>query len=100
MTRVEIIANQSVQDIIINGLEGGLKDFLYTLIPLAYGRGKADRKLGTSTWPETNFVLVAYVKDEEIQTVLSLIKQIKKKFHDEGVRMFWIRSAEDESDGK
>ena len=45
MYRVEIIANQSVQDDIIETLEENIPDFLYTLIPLVHGRGKAGYEL-------------------------------------------------------
>ena len=60
MIRIEIIANQSVQEEIIKNLEAVMPDFCYSLLPLIYGRGKESYKLGTTTWPETNFILLAY----------------------------------------
>ena len=94
MYRAEIIANQSVQDDIIEALEDNVPGILYTLIPLANGRGGADYKLGSSTWPETNFVLVSYVSDEEKPVVSAVIGEIKERFMSEGIKLFFVR-AED-----
>ncbi len=94
MYRAEIIANQSVQDDITEVLEEHIPDILYTIVPLVKGRGSKDYKLGSSTWPETNFVLVSYVADEDKNVVESIIKAVKAKFKDEGIKLFWVK-AED-----
>lgn len=49
MLRIEIIANQSVHGEIIDALEEYIPNILYTVIPLAEGRGKGSYKLGTSS---------------------------------------------------
>ncbi len=92
MFRAEIIANQSVQDDIIEALEDCIPDILYTLIPLTHGRGGNDRKLGSTTWPETNFVLFSYVQDKDKSVVDAVLKAIKEKFPDEGIKLFWTRA--------
>jgi len=94
MYRVEIISNKSVQDDITEALEVNVPEILYTILPLAYGRGGDDYKLGTSTWPETNFVLISYVQDSDILKVRSVINAIKEKFKNEGIKMFSIKSEE------
>ncbi len=63
MYRIEIISNKSVEEDITQALEQYIPGILYTVIPLAYGRGKSSYKLGTTTWPETNFVLTSYIED-------------------------------------
>ncbi|MBQ9626035.1 MAG: hypothetical protein IJR40_02560, partial [Treponema sp.] len=83
MYRVEIIANQSVQDDIIETLEENIPGFLYTLSPLVHGRGKAGYKLGTSSWPEVNFALFAYIEKKDAGKVKAIIKAVKKQFPDE-----------------
>lgn len=88
MIRIELIANQSTQDIIINNLEAVVPDFYYTIIPLAYGRGKDSRKLGTTTWPETNFLLLAYVDESQEKDIETIVSYIKEKHSDEGIRLF------------
>ena len=95
MYRAEIIANQSVQDDIIEALEDYIPDILYTLLPLAYGRGKDDRKLGSTTWPESNFLLFSYVDDIYKPVVDAVVTMIKAKFPDEGVKLFWTKAAVD-----
>ncbi|MBD5426568.1 MAG: hypothetical protein HDR38_03305 [Treponema sp.] len=94
MYRAEIIANQSVQDDITEALEAAIPGVRYTILPLAHGRGGANRKLGSTTWPETNFVLFAYVADADVPTVKRIIAAIKNRFADEGITLFLIR-AED-----
>lgn len=94
MYRAEIIANQSVQDDITEALEAAIPGVRYTILPLAHGRGGSDRKLGSTTWPETNFVLFAYVADADVPTVKHIIAAIKNRFADEGITLFLVR-AED-----
>ncbi len=92
MYRAEIIANQSVQDDIIEVLEENISGIRYTIFPLVNGRGGNDYKLGSSTWPETNFVLVSYVQDDEKDDVKTIINAVKKKFPDEGITLFFVKA--------
>ena len=92
MYRAEIIANQSVQDDIIEALEDHIPDILYTVLPLVHGRGGSDRKLGSTTWPESNFVLFSYVSDEAVPVVRAVVAAIKQKFPDEGIKLFFVRA--------
>lgn len=88
MIRIEIIANQSVQEEIIKNLEAVIPDFCYSLIPLVYGRGKKSYKLGSTTWPETNFILIAYCPETAETDIQTVIEYEKKKFPDEGIKIF------------
>lgn len=94
MYRAEIVANQSVQDDIIEALEDYVPDILYTIVPLVHGRGGADRKLGSTTWPETNFVLFSYVAEKDKPAVDAVLAAIKEKFPDEGIKLFWVKAEE------
>lgn len=94
MTRCEIIANQSVQEEIISLLEEHISGCLYTVIPTVTGRGKNSYKLGSSSWPETNFILVSYVDDENVKVVKAIIAAVKQKFPTEGIKLFCVK-AED-----
>lgn len=94
MYRAEIVANQSVQDDIIEALEDYVPDILYTIVPLVHGRGGVDRKLGSTTWPETNFVLFSYVAEKDKPAVDAVLAAIKKKFPDEGIKLFWVKAEE------
>lgn len=94
MIRAEIIANQSVQEDIIDALETNIPGVLYTIIPLVHGRGKTSYKLGTSSWPETNFVLFTYVKKEDALKIKQIISAVKASFRDEGIKLFFTDSQE------
>ena len=92
MYRAEIIANQSVQDDIVEALESYIPGVLYTIMPLAHGRGKASYKLGSTTWPETNFVLFAYIDDKDMPTIKKIIAAIKERFSGEGIKLFLVKA--------
>ena len=92
MTRCEIIANQSVQDEIISLMEEHIEGVLYTIIPTVLGRGKNSYKMGNSTWPETNFVLVSYIEDEKVPVLKAIIKAVKERFSDEGIKLFFVKA--------
>ena len=88
MIRAEIFANQSMEELIINNLEAAIPGFLYSVIPLAHGRGGDSRKLGTTTWPETNIILIAYCDDDKEPTIQTVVDYVKEKFPDEGIKLF------------
>jgi len=92
MYRAEVIANQSVQDDIIQVLEENISDILYTILPLAHGRGKSNYKLGDGTWPETNFVLVSYIEDYDKDNFQAIVDAVKKRFPDEGIKVFFVKA--------
>ena len=94
MTRCEIIANQSVQEEIVSLMEEHIPNVLYTIIPTVVGRGKNSYKMGSATWPETNFVLISYIEDENVPTMKAIVKAVKEKFAGEGIKLFLVK-AED-----
>lgn len=92
MYRVEIVSNRSVKDDIVEGLESAIPGILYTIIPHAEGRGKRDRKLGTTTWPELNFSLFAYVENSDIAGIKAAVRGVKERFPNEGIVIFAVRA--------
>lgn len=94
MYRAEIIANRSVKEEIIEGLEIALPGILYTVLPDVEGRGKRDRKLGTVTWPELNFALFAYVADGAVPEIRKVIAGLKERFPNEGIKLFFVEALE------
>jgi hypothetical protein len=90
MKRMELMANKSVEEEIINALEAGMSDFYYTLLPVVHGRGKTQYRLSTPTWPETNFLLISYLNDQDTETVKALIAGIKRRFPNEGIKLFFV----------
>ncbi len=94
MKRIEVIANRSVQDEVIDGLESAIPDFFYTLVPVVHGRGRQRRRLGTPTWPEENFLIIAYVDDEASRTVEAVMAGIKARFPSDGIKLFILSEKE------
>lgn len=94
MIRCEIIANQSVQEEITLLLEEHMPDCLYTVIPAVTGKGRNSYKLGTATWPETNFILIAYIAEDNLKVMKAIIKGVKDKFKGEGVKLFCVKSED------
>ena len=92
--RIEIISNQSVQEDITELLELEISDIEYTVIPVVHGRGIRAKKLGTTTWPEQNFVLFTYVTKENALKVKAIVKAVKDKFPDEGISLFCSEEVE------
>jgi hypothetical protein len=88
MKRLEIIANKSVEEEIVGGLEAALPGFCYTLIPTAHGKGKTSYRLGNATWPEENFLLLSYLEDAAADQARSVMAAIKKRFPGEGIKVF------------
>jgi hypothetical protein len=93
MRRLEIIANKSVQENILQSLEAHIEEFAYTLIPAAHGKGKAGQRLGTAIWPEENCVIICYLTCEQAVTAQSLVEEIKARFPQEGIAMFFVEAA-------
>ncbi len=96
MIRFEIIANRSVQDDILEGLEAAIPQFLYSVVPVVHGRGSGTRKLGTATWPEENFLLIAYVDDEQAKILREVVSATKARFPTEGIKLFELVGARDD----
>jgi len=95
MIRFEIIANRSVQDDILDGLEAAIPEFLYSVVPVVHGRGWGSRKLGTATWPEENFLLIAYVDDDQAKSLKGVVAATKARFPTEGIKLFELIGARD-----
>jgi nitrogen regulatory protein PII len=92
MKRIELIANRSVENEIIEALEKNIHDFYYTLLPQIHGRGKTKYRLGTTTWPEMNFMLISYLDDEIAAKAETAIREVKERFPKEGIKLFIMQA--------
>ncbi len=90
MRRLEVIANQSVQEEVIEGLSAAVRGFQYTLITPAYGSGLRRKKLGDVVWPEVNFILVSYVDGADAPAARAFLEDLRRRFPDEGIAFFDI----------
>lgn len=92
--RAEIIANQSVQDDIIDLLEENVENIEYTVIPGVMGKGSHSKKLGDTVWPELNFILFVYTDSQGAEKITEIIKEVKARFPKEGISLFFTTSHE------
>ena len=90
MKRLELIANRSVENEILEALEKTIQDFYYTLLPQVHGKGKTRYRLGTATWPELNFMLICYLDDEDADKAKAAVQGVKKQFPREGIKLFMM----------
>jgi hypothetical protein len=85
MKRLEVIANQSVKEELIAALEAALPGIQYTVLPMVHGKGGHKEKLGTRTWPETNFLIISYMGDSEAEKATEAVRDIVDRFPAEGL---------------
>jgi hypothetical protein len=90
MKRMELIANRSVENEIIEALERNISDFYYTLLPQIHGKGKTKYRLGTATWPELNFLLISYLDNDAAAKAEEAILGVKERFPREGIKLFMM----------
>ncbi|MCL2175688.1 MAG: hypothetical protein FWB73_06565 [Treponema sp.] len=90
MIRIEIIANQSVEENILEALAKENAGKFYTKIPSIVGVGACGPRMGTAVWPEENFILIIWCGEEEAQGIKRAIAKVKEKFPGEGIKLFGI----------
>lgn len=88
MRRVEIMAAQALQEDMLEALEEAGIPSSYTILPVAYGRGRTDPKLGDSVWPEENFVLIIYCDARYVPAVESAVQKVQQRYDHEGIGLF------------
>ncbi|WP_461246423.1 PG0541 family transporter-associated protein [Treponema sp. R6D11] len=88
MIRVEIIANRSVEENILEALaKEGVAKF-YTKIPNVLGVGDCGPRMGDAVWPEENFAIIVWCEKTEAEGIERAIKKVKEKFPGEGIKLF------------
>ena len=90
MIRVEIIANHSVEENILDALKYEGVGKHYTKIPNIFGVGAKGPRMGDAIWPEENFSLVVWCEEEEARGIERAVTFVKKKFPDEGIKVFGL----------
>ncbi len=88
MTRLEIVANNTVEEDILEGLESVEPGFSYSKINSIHGRGHSDPRRGDAVWPEENFIFIIYCDDEKAKAFVTAVKQVKERFEGEGIKIY------------
>ena len=92
MIRVEIIANHSVEENILDALKYEGVGKYYTKYPTIHGVGTSGPRMGDAIWPEENFAMVIWCEEDEAQGIERAVGFVKKKFPDEGIKLFSLRT--------
>jgi hypothetical protein len=88
MIRIEIFANQSVEENVLEALSKEQAGKYYTKIPNIYGVGSSGPRMGDAVWPEENFSLVIWCEEDEANAIKRAINAVKEIFPDEGIKLF------------
>jgi hypothetical protein len=94
MIRIEIIANHSVEENILEALSEAQVAKHYTRYPSVMGVGRSGPKMGDAIWPEENFALVIWCEDDEARVIEQAVAGVKERFPDEGIKLFGLRSGD------
>jgi hypothetical protein len=96
MIRIEIIANHSVEENILEALANEGAGKYYTRYPNILGVGSSGPRMGDAIWPEENFALVIWCEEEEARAIARATASVKDRFPDEGIKVFGL-PPEDEA---
>ena len=90
MIRVEIIANHSVEENILDALKFEGVGKYYTKYPSIFGVGSSGPRMGDAIWPEENFAMVIWCDEEEARGIKRAVSFVKDRFPDEGIKIFGL----------
>jgi hypothetical protein len=88
MKRLEIIANQSIEEDLFELLRKRGLAKKYTKIPGVHGAGNSEPKQGDHIWPEENFILILYCEEGDALATAEVIRELKTYFPTEGIKLF------------
>jgi hypothetical protein len=88
MKRVEVIANRSVEEDLMEAFSSAGVARHYTKYPVVHGVGTSGPRMGDPVWPEENFALVCYCEEAEAFRIAELAAAVKIRFPDEGIKVF------------
>jgi hypothetical protein len=90
MIRIEIIANHSVEENILDAFKDEGAGKYYTKYPGVLGVGSSGPRMGDAIWPEDNFALVIWCEEDEARAIGRAVSRVKERFPGEGVKVFGL----------
>ena len=94
MMRIEIVANHSVEENILEALKDGGVGKYYTKYSNVFGVGSSGPRMGDAVWPEENFAMIIWCEEEEARGIERAVADVKIHFPDEGIKVFGLPAAE------
>ncbi|MBN1646456.1 MAG: hypothetical protein JW874_00365 [Spirochaetales bacterium] len=94
MIKLEIIANQAIEEDVIEVFNtSGFREN-FTWIAPVFGRGKHGRREASPVWPEENIFFYLVIEEKALDAVLAQLRKVKEHFPDEGLRCYISRDIE------
>jgi hypothetical protein len=90
MLRLEIVANHSVEENILEALSKEGVGKYYTKYPTIFGVGTSGPRMGDAIWPEENFALIIWCEEEEAHVIQRVVEGVKEHFPNEGIKVFGL----------
>jgi hypothetical protein len=90
MLRIEVVANHSVEENILEAMKDEGAGKYYTFYPNVTGVGSSGPRMGDAVWPEENFALVVWCDEEEARGIERAVAKVKEQFPGEGVKIFGL----------
>ena len=94
MLRIEVIANHSVEENILEAMKDEGAGKYYTYYSNVHGVGSAGPRMGDAIWPEENFAIVVWCEDEEARAIRRAVSRVKEQFPGEGIKLFGLPETE------
>ena len=95
MNRIEIIMDQTVEELFIERLNLECKGTNYTMVQNALGIGESGPRMGTSVWPETNSIFLIYTDEEGTVILRGLLGRMRRANPNNGIAAFLIPETEE-----
>ena len=95
MNRLEIIMDQTIEDIFLEHLYRKLPEAAFSLHRETLGNGASGPRMGTAVWPEENSLFVIYSAQRETDIVRSILREMRDAHPDNGLAAFVIPGAEE-----
>jgi hypothetical protein len=90
MIRIEIVANHSVEENILDALKFERVGKYYTKYPSILGVGSSGPRMGDAIWPEENFAMIIWCEEEEARGIERAVNFVKEHFPGEGIKIFGL----------
>jgi hypothetical protein len=94
MIRIEIYANRSVEENLLEAFKIRSVAKYYTKFQGVLGVGTSGPRMGDAVWPEENVAFVIWCEEEDAAHIRDAVADVKKHFPGEGVKLFTLGGGE------
>jgi len=99
MNRLELIMDQTIEDIFLEHLYRELPEAPFSLHRETLGNGASGPRMGTAVWPEENSLFVIYTGQRETEIVRSILREMRRAHPNNGLAAFVNPGAEELVEG-